>query len=84
MWALAPPTELEVSRVGTMLCPLFSVPLDGQTPSPLVLTTEVWAKVSLEHRQVTAKKGYSLKSNPLWHNIGQALLHDSTISSRSR
>ena len=50
----------------------------------LSLTPDSWSKVSLEHRKVKAKEGYSSKSDPLWHSRGQARLCDSTISSCSR
>lgn len=62
-----------------MHCPLLPVPLGSRS-----LLLEVWTKVYLEHRKVTAKKGHSSKSDSSWHNRGQAMPHDSTVSSRSR
>lgn len=71
-------------RRGDHAPPLISSTPGWTDPLLLHLTTDIWAKVSWEPRNITAKEGYPSKRDPSGHSRGQAMLSNGTTGSRSR
>lgn len=80
---LGPSNGTQTVKSGTTARSLFLVRM-GKPATSLGLNTEVWAKVFVGDRKVTAKEGDPSQSASLRHCRGQGMLCDGNGRSGSR